>query len=278
MQFKNRYQGLSRKLYGNYDAFGQPEANKFLMYRAFMFMRKWITPMAANRWGFDTRLGDGYFGRGRYDWALGTTELGGYIRTFKVMLKFLKHKAKYFNWMSKREKAQFKRNFMSFIAVMTLAMIAMVYFGYDEDDPDRFDKLEARSDAWGTEGFNLSGFIANHFLITTIGVLAETTTFMPLPTLYNVNFGFDDYAKFLTGSTTLFANTGSLYLKILDDMTNWVTGDEDAYYKRDEGPFWWQKEGTPKILKDIFKAVGFTGGTGDTRRLLETMEGAQKVR
>jgi hypothetical protein len=167
---------------------------------------------------------------------------------------------------------------MSFIAVMTLAMIAMVYFGYDEDDPDRFDKLEARSDAWGTEGFNLSGFIANHFLITTIGVLAETTTFMPLPTLYNVNFGFDDYAKFLTGSTTLFANTGSLYLKILDDMTNWVTGDEDAYYKRDEGPFWWQKEGTPKILKDIFKAVGFTGGTGDTRRLLETMEGAQKVR
>ena len=32
------------------------------------------------------------------------------------------------------------------------------------------------------------------------------------------------------------------------------------------------------VFKDIFKAVGFTGGTGDTRRLLETMAGAQKVR
>ncbi len=278
MQFKNRYQGLSRKLYGNYDQFGQPEANKYLIYRAFMFMRKWITPMAVNRWGFDTRLGDGYFGRARYDWALGTTEIGGYIRTFKVLFKFFKHKAKYFRWMNKREKAQFKRNFMTFVSVMTLAMITLVYFGYDEDDPDRFKKLEARSDAWGTEGFNLSGFIANHFLITTLGVMAETTTFIPLPTLYNVNFGFDDYAKFLSGSTSLFANTGSLYIKILEDLTNWLTGDEDAYYKRDEGPFWWQKEGTPKIIKDVFKTVGFTGGSGDTRKLLETMEGTQKVR
>jgi hypothetical protein len=278
MQFKNRYQGLSRKLYGTYDAFGQPEANKYLIYRAFMFMRKWITPMAVARWGVDFRWGDGYFGRARYDWALGTTELGGYIRTFKVMLKFLKHRGKYYNWMSKREKAEFKRNFMSFILVMTMVMISVVYFGYDEDDPDRFKKLEARSDAWGTEGFNTTGFIANHFLINTLGVLAETTTFMPLPTLYNVNFGLDDYAKFLTASSSLFGNTVNLYIKLLEDLTNWTTGDEDAYYKKDEGPFWWQKEGTPKIYKDVFKTIGFTGGTGDTRRLLETMEGQQKVR
>ncbi len=234
--------------------------------------------MAVNRWGADLRWGDGYFGRARYDWALGTTELGGYVRTFKVMMKFIKHKAKYYNWMTKREKAQFRRNMMSFMLVMTMAIIAVAYFGYDEDDDDRFEKLKARSDAWGTEGFNLTGFIANHFLILNLGVLAETTTFVPLPTLYNVNFGFDDYAKFLTSSSSLFGNTVNIYIKLLEDMTNYMTGDEDAYYKRDEGPFWWQKKGTPKFFKDMFKTVGFTGGTGDTRKALETIESQSKVR
>jgi hypothetical protein len=278
MQFKNRFQGLSRKLYGNYDKFGQPEANKYLIYRAFMFMRKWTTPLATSRWGADLRMGDGYFGRGRYDWALGTVELGGYIRSFKTMIKFLRHGAKYYNWMSAREKAEFKRNMMSFMMVMAMVMVATLYFGYDEDDDDRFKKLKKRSDAWGTEGFNWEGFIANHFLVLNLGVLAETTTFIPLPTLFNVNFGLDDYTKFIGTSTSLFGNTVNVYLKLLEDVTNWMTGDEDAYYKRDEGPFWWQKKGQPKFFKDMFKTVGFTGSTGDTEKLLEGMENQQKLR
>ncbi len=278
MQFKNRFQGLSRKLYGNYDRFGQPEANKYLIYRAFMFMRKWTTPMAVNRWGVDLRRGDGYFGRGRYDWALGTVELGAYIRSFKTMIKFLRHGAKYYNWMTAREKATFKRNFTSFIMVMSMVMVAVMIFGYDEDDDDRFEKLKKRSDAWNQPGFNWDGFIANHLLVMNLGVLAETTTFIPLPTLFNVNFGLDDYTKFITSSTSLFGNTINIYLKLLEDSTNWLTGDEDAYYKRDEGPFWWQKEGTPKFWKDLFKTVGFTGATGDTKKLLEGMENQQKLR
>ena len=278
MQFKNRFQGLSRKLYGNYDKFGQPEANKYLIYRAFMFMRKWTTPLATARWGMDTRWGDGYFGRGRYDWALGTVELGGYIRSFKSMIKFLRHGAKYYNWMSPREKAAFKRNMMSFMMVMAMVMVATLYFGYDEDDDDRFKKLKKRSDAWGTEGFNWEGFIANHFLVLNLGVLAETTTFIPLPTLFNVNFGLDDYTKFVGTSTSLFGNTVNIYLKLLEDTTNWMTGDEDAYYKRDEGPYWWQKKGAPKFVKDALRAIGFTGGLGDTEKLLESMENQQKLR
>jgi hypothetical protein len=278
MQFKNRFQGLSRKLYGNYDKFGQPEANKYLMYRAFMFMRKWTTPMAVNRWGLDLRRGDGYFGRGRYDWAMGTVEIGGYIRTFKAMLKFLRHGLKYYNWMSPREKAQFKRNFMSFMLVLSMVLIATMLYGYDEDDEDRFKKVKARSDVWGTEGFNWPGFIANHLLVLNLGVLAETTTFVPIPTLYNVNFGLDDYTKFMGTSTSLFSNTANVYMKLMEDATNWLTGDEDAYYKRNEGEFWFQKKGTAKLWKDLFKTVGFTGTSGDTEKLLESMENQQKLR
>ena len=111
-----------------------------------------------------------------------------------------------------------------------------------------------------------------------LGVLAETTTFIPIPTLFNVNFGLDDYTKFLGTSTSLFSNTANVYMKLTEDVTNWLTGDEDAYYKRDEGPFWWQKKGQPKFFKDFFKTVGFTGGTGDTKALLEAMENQQKLR
>jgi hypothetical protein len=278
MLFKSRFQGLSRKLYGNYDKFGQPEANKYLLYRAFMFMRKWTTPLAINRWGMDTRWGDGYFGRGRYDWALGTVELGGYVRSFKAMLKFYKHGAQYYKWMTPREKAQFRKNFTSFVMIMSMVLTATLLFGYDEDDDDRFNKLKKRSDAWGTPGFNWEGFIANHFLVMNLGVLAETTTFIPIPTLFNVNFGMDDYIKYITTSSSLFGNTIGLYLKLMEDTTNWITNDEDAYYKRDEGPYWWQKKGTPKFYKDLFKTVGFTGATGDTKKLLEGMENQQKLR
>ena len=278
MQFKNRFQGLSRKLYGNYDKFGQPEANKYLTYRAFMFMRKWTTPMSVNRWGLDLRRGDGYFGRGRYDWAMGTVEIGGYVRTFKAMLKFVKHGLKYYNWMSPREKAEFRRNFMSFMMMLSMVLIATMIYGYDEDDDDRFKKLKARSDVWGTEGFNWEGFIANHLLILNLGVLAETTTFVPIPTLFNVNFGLDDYTKFIGTSTSVFSNTANVYMKLMEDATNWLTGDEDAYYKRNEGEYWWQKKGTAKIWKDLFKTVGFTGATGDTEKLLESMENQQKLR
>ena len=36
-EIKNRFHGLSRKLYGAYDAFGQPEGNKYMIYRMFFF-------------------------------------------------------------------------------------------------------------------------------------------------------------------------------------------------------------------------------------------------
>jgi LysM repeat protein len=66
---KNRMQGVSRKLFGVYDRMGQPEGNKMVLYRMFMFMRKWFTPMFANRFGMDTSSEN--FGGHRYDWALG---------------------------------------------------------------------------------------------------------------------------------------------------------------------------------------------------------------
>jgi len=241
-------------------------------------MRKWTTPMAVSRWGLDLRRGDGYFGRGRYDWAMGTVEIGGYVRSFKAMLKFVRHGLKYYNWMSPREKAEFRRNFMSFMMMLSMVLIATMVYGYDEDDDDRFKKLKARSDVWGTEGFNWDGFIANHLLILNLGVLAETTTFVPIPTLFNVNFGLDDYTKFIGTSTSLFSNTANVYMKLTEDATNWLTGDEDAYYKRKEGEYWWQKKGTAKLWKDLFKTVGFTGATGDTEKLLESMENQQKLR
>ena len=57
-------------------------------------------------------------------------------------------------------------------------------------------------------------------LVLNLGVLAETTTFVPIPTLFNVNFGLDDYTKFIGTSTSLFSNTANVYMKLTEEQYN----------------------------------------------------------
>jgi LysM repeat protein len=275
--FKNKLQGTSRRLFGVYDKFGQPEGNKYIMYRMFFFMRKWFTPMFANRFGMDTSKGN--FGGARYDWALGKTTKGFYISAFQTMLGIIKSKGVNYQYMTDEEKADFRRFASEGMMIVFTALIASMLFGYKDDDDDKWKKIKARSGAFGTDEFNTYGFLANHALLLLLGLQAETGAFVPLPKVFGLNLGADDYGKMLTSTTTAFGNTLLLYTEIFGDILNVLTFNDAARFKKDTGPYWWQQEGELKIYKRLFAAVGFTAGTGDPESVLKNLsKGAGKVR
>jgi len=275
--FKNRLQGTSRRLFGVYDKFGQPEGNKYIMYRMFFFMRKWFTPMFVNRFGMDVSKEN--FGGDRYDWALGKTTKGFYISAFQTMWGILKSKGANYQYMTDQEKADFRRFAAEGMMIVFTALLASMLFGYKDDDDDKWKKVKERSGAFGTDEYNTYGFLANHALLLLLGLQAETGAFVPLPKVFGLNLGADDYGKMLTSTTTAFGNTLLLYTEIFGDILNVLTFNDAARFKKDTGPYWWQQKGELKIWKRLFAAAGFTAGTGDPESVLKNLsKGAGRVR
>ena len=270
--FKNKLQGTSRRLFGAYDRFGQPEGNKFMAYRMFFFMKKWFTPMLTNRWGFDSKTAGVSSGGERYDWALGRYTKGYYVSAFQTLVRLIKSKGAEMSYMTDQEKADLKRTMAEGMIIIVSALLAAMLFGFDPDDDDKWKKIKAKSGAINQENFNTYGFLSNHMLLLLLGVQAETSAFVPLPKLFGVNLGADDYAKMLTSTSASWYNTVVLYVQIMGDVLNFITFDDAARYEKDQGPYWWQQEGALKIWKRLFGVVGFTGGTGDPETVLKNFQ------
>lgn len=270
--FKNRLQGTSRRLFGAYDRFGQPEGNKFIAYRMFFFMRKWFTPMLTNRWGMDFSKASLSNGGERYDWALGRYTKGYYVNAFQTLVRVIKSKGAEMSYMTDQEKADFKRTAAEGLIIIAASILASMLLGFDPDDDDKWDKIKKRSGAINEESFNTYGFFANHMLLLLLGVQAETSAFVPLPKIFGVNLGADDYTKMLTSTSASWYNTVVLYVQIMGDVLNFVTFDEAARYDKNQGPYWWQKKDSMKIWKRLFSVFGFTGGSGDPSTVLKNFQ------
>ena len=269
-RFKNQFQALSRQVYGNYDQFGQPEGNMYLAYRMFFFMRKWAVPGFQRRFGMSTKKGN--WGGKRYDWALGQTTRGYYITSFIAGYKLIKSWGNYYNYMDEQDKADVKRMLSEGFTTLFMALAALLIFGYDDDDEDRFQKMKERSGPAFTPDFKLRGYMTNHMLFLLLGVQQETSTYAPLPGL-----GLDEYSKFLSVTSTSFNSTIKLYMKIFEDIVNTTIMNDSAFYKRDVGPYPWQKEGSAKIITHILSTVGLSGRSGDPETLVENMEKYSKL-
>lgn len=264
-QFKNQIQAVSRQLYGNYDEFGQPEGNMYLAYRMFFFMRKWATTGFLKRFGMSTKKGN--WGGKRYDWALGQPTRGYYITSFMAGFKLLKSWGDYYNYMDEQDKADVKRFIGEGFTTLFLGLAGLLLFGYDPDDEDRFNKLAEKSGPMFTPDFKLRGFMTNHMLYLMLGVYQETSTYAPIPGL-----GLDEYSKFMSVTSTSFNSTIKIYMKIFEDIVNMIFMNDSAYYKRDVGPYSWQKEGSAKILTHMLSVFGLSGRSGDAEKLIENME------
>jgi hypothetical protein len=263
--FKNKFQTISRRLYGAYDDFGQAEGNKYFIYRMFFFMRKWATTMFTNRFAADLSK-ENRWGR-RYDWGLGETSRGYYISGIASLYKLVKSAGKYYPYMSEEDKIDTKKMISEGVSIFLLSTLGSLLFGYDPDDDERWEKIKNRSDAFGTEGFKANGWVANHMLNLLLQVGAETSAFVPLPGL-----GLDDYNNFISVTSTSFKSTLTVYAKILEDLFNMAAGNDAAYYKLETGPYSWQKEGEAKIKAHLLRTLGVTGGTGDVETLIKNYE------
>lgn len=280
--FRNKFQGVSHRLYGAYDKFAQAEGNMYLPYRMFTFMRKWFIPMFTNRFGASVEIQDGKWYKPkfkkRYDWMTTKTTIGFYINAYLGMKELIKSKGKYWSYMPADQKADLMRTLTESLFIITMALLASMLWGYDPDDPDRFKKIRERSGAFGTDEFKTWGFIQNHALLLLLGAQAETSAFVPLPTMFGVNFGADDYMKMATTTTSAFGNTIGLYVKIFEDIFKLITFNEKAYYQTDQGEYLWQKEGSPKVIGHLLKTVGINGNTGQVDIALEGLENAGRLK
>jgi len=280
--FRNQVQGTSRYLFGAYDTFGQPEANKFLLYRLWVFMRKWFTTMFVNRFGSQVIFTEGKKLPtlvARYDWALGKTKKGYYVTGFQFLVDMLKTKGQNIKYMTEEEKVAFRKLSAEGLFIIASALLVSALFGYDEDDEDKWKKIAERSEAFGTDGYNTYGFLTNHALLLLLGTQAETTAFIPLPKIGGVNLGADDYVKMVTQTSTAFNNTIQLYIEIFSDFLNMLTFNGASRYKRDAGPYPWEQKDQLKIIDHIFKTVGFTGSSGDPETVLKNLKASgERVR
>ena len=280
-QTRKQIQEVSRKLYGSYDDFSQAEGNLYLPYRMFTFMRKWFTPMFVNRFGGEVDFSEGLLKmkvNKRYNYGLGKTTIGFYLNAFKGLTELAKSKGKYYQYMPADQKRDMIRFATEGLKIITLALITSMIFGYDPDDKERFKKMRAKSGALGTPEFKMWGYLQNHALLLTLGVLSETSAFVPLPPVAGVSMGIDDYIKIASTTTSAFGNTISLYAKIFDSTFKLLADNPKAYYTRDEGEYSWQKKGSAKVVGQLLRTVGITGSSGDPTRALEGFENASKLK
>ena len=251
-KFKTLMQNAANKLYGAYADIDQPMANKFYAYKVTSFLRKYFTEMFMNRFGFSTR--DGNVGGYRYNWAMNTVERGYYVEGVIALIKMANVSNKYWKFMSKEEKYALRKILMEVIIIAMLYMMSTILFGYDPDDEDRYKKLRAKSGDMFSNNFNVDWWLAQHLILFSKNVFAETTSFIPLPKL-----GLEDLRENADLTSLVFGRSIGQMGTLMKDMFYMSIGSEKAKYTRNVGPFSWQEKGSYKIMNHTLSLFGVKG-------------------
>ena len=150
---------------------------------------------------------------------------------------------------------------------------------WDDDDEEKYAKLRAKSDAlplpFVTDNpdrdFKLNGWFSNHLLNLAMQIESENDSWIPAPGL-----GLNDYADIMLLDSVALSATIDKYKDIVNQLYNMadyaITGDTDALYKRDAGPYDWQKEGDFKFWNHLGKLLTFTGTTIEPVKSIENLK------
>ena len=240
---KNATQEVTNNLEGAYSQVDKTQLDRYAIWRLFSSLRRYFTRMFVNR-----------FSSKRYNMRLGNlTE--GYYRTFVEMIpKLIMRISQGSFFMTEEEQYVAKKMLTEFAILGMLSFMIAYIFGYDPDDEDRFEKMRNRSGDLLSDDFRLGGWLMNHGLTSTLGTRQEVLTFMN-PKEY-VNLVYSGGAPTLGPIVDLYKRMGTdgLYL---------ITNDNRAYYKRDVGPYEWQKEGSAKVFADMAYLFGLSGSQVD---------------
>jgi hypothetical protein len=275
--FKNKMQQVMNALNGAYSEFDQPEAQRYILFRFVSYLRRYFTPMLVNRWGFKGPL---WAPQPRLNPGLGDAHMGYYIRTLQVLKNTIREGDFTLKYATAEEKAAFMRTTAEIVGLIAFAIAISLLFGWDPDDDDRYDKLRAQSgplDFFGVEDdpnrpFNLPGFMNVHTLNLLMQVQAENEQFIPIP-----GVGLDNYLELLDIKSIAFGPTMDSYSGILDDFIHIMKNDDQAYYTRDTGPYWFQQKGGSKLTAKLAKLLGFTGSSLDGAMAIQKFSNAQAM-
>lgn len=261
-KFQNTVHEKFKDLNGAFAKFEQPQAQMYFAYRLFAFMRRYFTAMFMNR-----------FGTERANFALETVRTGYYVEAVQSLGRIITSLGHHATQLAPSERRALFKTLVDVVQIMAISAIAALLFGYDDDDEDRFKKLKAKSGALGEDDFRLDGWLSNHALSLLLKTQAENQSFIPLPGL-----GLNNYIDFTSSTSIAFGPTITSGAKLLNDITQHaLPGDhEDLYYKRDTGPYSWQKKGEAKIWNHLFSMLGFSGSQVSPVKGIESWESFSK--
>jgi len=261
--FKLKVQAVGKNLNGLIGEYESPQASKYLLFRLFSFYRLFALPQFTTRFQMDTSKEN--FGGEVYDFGLGTMTKGYYISAWQGIYKSIKTGGKYIAMMKDDEKVALRKVLAEGMMLAVMGLALGLLFGYDEDDKDRFKKLEQREKDWG-----MLGYISNHLLYQLMAVMSENQLLVPI-------VGFDDFNNFLDKTTLASGPVVGNMIKIMQDLFYIVTGDESALYKQDAGPYTWQEEGDYKLWNHIGGIFGIKGKNYDPIYAIKTYEQFQNL-
>lgn len=269
-----KVQGVNRKLNGAYSKYDKTQGERYLLVRLISFLKRHFTRMFLARWGY---RGNFLEPKARWDVGSNEMEVGYYTEALSTIINGLKSGGADFKYMTKSQKAAFRKFATELVLVLAGSMLVKLIFSYDEDDEDRFEKLRQKSGPISMLGtsespykFNLGGFLSNQTLFLAKATLNENSAFLPFPSM-----GLDDYRAILDFNSIAFGNTLTNYVKIIDNLAGMMTGDEGAYYKKDVGPYSWQDEGSAKVWNYLGKSIGISGSQVDPVLRLKNLESVQ---
>ena len=285
--FRIKVQQVVNNVNGAFADFDQPLASKFLIYRIIAFLQKHFTTMFMNHFAFKGGFRS-LFGRTggleRYDWGTQDVSMGYFIRTLNYLLNGFRTLGQSYMYMSKEEAYAIFKTLRWMASLYITSLIKSMFFGYDDEDKDRFKKMYKRSGPLPIFGakyntgykkaakFNPQGWMMNNLLYVAIRAQDDTEEWMPLP-----GFGLSNYTDMMSikGGAMMKPTLGA-YSEILTGLTGLIMDNEDIYYKQESGAYPWLKEGKPKFLKPLVGMFGITGGTTDAPAKIEVFEGYDK--
>ena len=260
-QFKNKSHELNNRLVGTYAKIDQPEVMRYAAGRVAFFLKRYFISMFMNR-----------FAKTRTSNALGTVSTGYYTSTLLAAAKLARTRS--LGSITSEEKTNAKK----FVADAALQMfmsflIVNLFKWYGAEDPDKYKTMKERSGALNEDDFEPFGWMFNHSLVVTLATLSETETFGVLnPVEYNAkkgewNLSFGRRTFNQTGSNiesmtdigALWKTSGKKMKNAYSNYALYLEDKPNAYWKKDTGPYWFQKADQPKFWKDIFSIFGITG-------------------
>lgn len=250
---KRKVLGMNKKLNGMLVKFDSPQATQHLAYNFFTFYRKFAMPMFMNRFQFsmndENKYGD------VYDWNAGGTKKGYYIDALQGMYRLLKDYNANKALMTQDERNAITKTLGEAAFLMVLGLATAWIFGFDEEDEDRYQKLRDRQET-------TTGWISNYALYILMMTKKENELFNPV-------FGFDDQIDLVKNTSIATGPTIELYAKFIGHLIGAAQGDESAVYKRDAGPYSWQKKGQAKWKNDLGSMFGIKGKNYDPAQTIQ---------